>query len=52
LIYQILDSPAAVRITLGSKPLPACVIRSSCRWFAQVGARSCAICPHVVHTPG
>jgi hypothetical protein len=28
--------------------LPACGIRSRCRWFAQVGARACAICPLVV----
>lgn len=29
--------------------LPACVIRSQCRWFAQEGAAACRICPHVVY---
>jgi hypothetical protein len=53
LIHQVLDSPAAaLRIMTQSKALPDCVIRRSCRWFAQVGARACAICPQVVHTPG
>jgi hypothetical protein len=28
--------------------LPACGIRSRCRWFAQAGARACAVCPLVV----
>jgi hypothetical protein len=31
--------------------LPPCVIRSSCRWFAQEGAQACLVCPSVVHTP-
>ena len=29
--------------------LPACVIRSQCRWFAQEGAAACHICPRVVY---
>jgi hypothetical protein len=28
--------------------LPACPIRSDCRWHKQHGARACAICPQVV----
>lgn len=28
--------------------LPACPIRSTCRWFSQSGARACAVCPSVV----
>jgi hypothetical protein len=32
--------------------LPACTIRSSCRWFAQHGAGACAICPTVVADVG
>jgi hypothetical protein len=28
--------------------LPRCVIRPSCRWFAQRGAQACAVCPRVV----
>ena len=31
-----------------STELPACAIRSACRWFAQAGAQACAICPEVV----
>jgi hypothetical protein len=32
--------------------LPACGIRSECRWFAQHGARACGLCPHVVADTG
>jgi hypothetical protein len=32
-------------------PLPQCSIRSSCRWFAQVGAEACGVCPLVVTDP-
>jgi hypothetical protein len=28
--------------------LPACGIRSRCRWFAQARERACAVCPLVV----
>jgi hypothetical protein len=28
--------------------LPACSIRSECRWFSQRGAEACAICPDVI----
>lgn len=28
--------------------LPRCSIRATCRWFAQVGKRACAVCPLVV----
>lgn len=52
LIYQILDSPAVARVTREATSLPECVIRESCRWFAQANAAACAVCPHVVHTPG
>ncbi|HEV2374534.1 MAG TPA: hypothetical protein VGS19_20525 [Streptosporangiaceae bacterium] len=31
--------------------LPACGIRSSCRWFAQAGREACRVCP-VVRNPG
>jgi hypothetical protein len=51
LIHHVLASPAAVRATQDPASLPECVIRSSCRWFAQVGKRTCAICPEIVHTP-
>jgi hypothetical protein len=29
--------------------LPACAIRSQCRWFAQEGEAACKICPLVVY---
>ena len=28
--------------------LPECSIRSQCRWFVQLGAKACEICPEVV----
>jgi hypothetical protein len=28
--------------------LPPCVVRPSCRWFAEVGAEACRRCPQVV----
>jgi hypothetical protein len=32
--------------------LPRCGIRASCRWFAQVGASACRVCPLVVTDAG
>jgi hypothetical protein len=31
-----------------SEALPACVIRSECRWYAQEGRAACLRCPQVV----
>lgn len=28
--------------------LPACSIRSQCRWYLQLGGEACAVCPEVV----
>jgi hypothetical protein len=28
--------------------LPACSIRADCRWFAQLGAAACGVCPLVI----
>lgn len=28
--------------------LPTCSIRSQCRWFNQVGEKSCAVCPFII----
>ncbi|HVW12988.1 MAG TPA: hypothetical protein VHB54_04150 [Mucilaginibacter sp.] len=28
--------------------LPECVIRKTCRWYSQEGAKACMICPYVV----
>lgn len=34
--------------TAAATDLPACGIRSRCRWFAQERERACAVCPLVV----
>jgi hypothetical protein len=34
-------------VDLGA-PLPHCGVRGDCRWWAQHGARACAVCPLVV----
>ncbi len=31
-----------------SEQLPACSIRTNCRWYLQWGARACGICPLIV----
>jgi hypothetical protein len=28
--------------------LPICSIRSQCRWYRQVGANACAVCPFII----
>ena len=33
---------------LDETELPRCSIRSQCRWFHQIGADACAICPDVI----
>jgi hypothetical protein len=32
--------------------LPACVIRRTCRWFAQNGAAACRVCDQIVDDSG
>jgi hypothetical protein len=36
----------------GSRSLPRCSIRASCRWFSQRGAAACAVCPLIVADRG
>lgn len=36
-----------VPVAIGA-PLPHCGVRGDCRWWAQHGARACAVCPLVV----
>lgn len=31
-----------------ARDLPACAIRTSCRWYDQRGAAACAVCPEIV----
>lgn len=43
---------AAARVSADLEPpadLPACVIRSVCRWFEQEGEAACRSCPRVVY---
>ena len=35
-----------------AEELPACAIRSQCRWYIQIGAAACAVCPEVVTNRG
>jgi hypothetical protein len=51
-IDQALDSENSVETARepGQSGPPECVIRPTCRWFAQVGPKACAVCPLVVHT--
>ena len=47
-IDRVLDAKPGsddVALTAG---LPECSIRPNCRWFAQVGASACAVCPLVI----
>jgi len=43
------DGPPVARPEAG---LPACGIRRTCRWYAQQGAASCAVCPRIVADTG
>lgn len=52
LIHQVLESAQAARLAENAPTsLPQCVIRPTCRWFAQAAERACAICPWIVHSP-
>ena len=44
--------PAGFRDQEGSRSLPRCSIRASCRWFSQRGAGACAVCPLIVADMG
>lgn len=41
------EGVAAVAVAIAD-PLPHCVIRSQCRWFAEERSEACAVCPLVV----
>ena len=47
----IIDAVVADIGTSEPDRLPACSIRSTCRWFAQHGRAACAVCPVVVTNP-
>lgn len=51
LIDHVLESPEGSRTAESAQgALPECVLRPSCRWFSQLGAKACAVCPLVIHT--
>jgi hypothetical protein len=37
-----------LRLKTENSGLPACSIRSNCRWFSQSGASACRVCPEVI----
>ena len=47
-IDAVLESEETLTARSSSAELPACSIRSSCRWFAQAGEEACHVCPLVV----
>jgi len=47
-IDTVVAAAAAARFEQAGTALPRCGIRASCRWFAQAGARACAVCPLVI----
>jgi hypothetical protein len=47
-IDRVLSAKDASGDTTVTAGLPECSIRPSCRWFAQAGARACAVCPLVI----
>jgi hypothetical protein len=44
----IIDEVLEVHAPTHDKALPACSIRSTCRWFAQAGPAACRVCPDIV----
>jgi len=51
LINRVLEFSEGKSIAEASRgPLPKCVIRPLCRWFAQEGDKACAVCPVIIHS--
>lgn len=46
-IDEVLASAEAVALAEPGA-LPRCAIRSSCRWYAQVGREACEVCPLII----
>jgi hypothetical protein len=47
-IDMAVEEQEAGRVPTVEGDLPKCSIRGRCRWFAQMGARACHVCPLVV----
>ena len=47
----LIDNVVADLGAYEAQHLPACGIRSTCRWFAQLGRHACAVCPEVITKP-
>jgi hypothetical protein len=43
-----LGDRVVAKLPVASVGLPPCSIRSSCRWFAEQGAKACLRCPQVI----
>jgi len=50
-VDRLAETTDAVSALQGTQ-LPACGIRSSCRWFFQRGPEACAVCPLIVADTG
>lgn len=47
-IGKMLEFQEQGRLAREGDDLPACSIRSVCRWFAQQGPKACSVCPFVI----
>jgi hypothetical protein len=47
-IDRAIDAARRQGLSKDLADLPRCSIRSSCRWFAQIGADACTVCPLVI----
>jgi hypothetical protein len=47
-IARVLDHLAATPEVMAEGGLPPCLIRKTCRWFAERGAAACRACDLVV----
>jgi len=47
-IDQVMAAPGAARSEARTEELPACSIRSQCRWHQQHGVEACYACPGVI----
>jgi hypothetical protein len=52
LIDRVLGYVAAADTQPPPAMVPRCAIRASCRWWQQIGAPACAVCPLVITDAG
>ena len=51
-IDRVVQSVSTIDGNDSNSDLPACAIRSRCRWYARLGAAACETCPMVVTDTG